>query len=120
MNTYDAIAGAVNRRRPVRPSRQDIALQAFVGAVLLRERQLGIDNLSTAARLVGVSRSSVSAAVALLKHEDANLVARVLSGRESLRRAADEVRFCALMARAHLARFANVESKPDFVNAPLN
>jgi hypothetical protein len=63
MCTYDAIASAVNRRRYVRPPRQDLALQAFVGAVLLSERQLGVDTLTTAARLVGVSRSTMSAAL---------------------------------------------------------
>ena len=81
MGTYDAIEGVVKRRRPTRPPKQDLALQAFVGAILLSERQLGVDTLTTAARLVGVSRSTMSAAVALLKYRDADLVARVLSGR---------------------------------------
>ena len=52
MGTYDAIEDAVKRRRPTRPPKQDLALQAFVGAVLLSERQLGVDTLTTAARLV--------------------------------------------------------------------
>jgi hypothetical protein len=120
MCTYGAIKDAV-KRRPARPRKQDLALQAFVGAVLLSERQLGVDTLTTAARLVGVSRSTVSAAVALLKSQDADLVARVLCGRESLHRAANEVRLEAHMTRelvAHCARVA--ESKPDIANAAVN
>jgi hypothetical protein len=121
MGTYDAIEDVVKRRRPTRPQKQNLALQAFVGAVLLSERQLGDDTLTTAARLVGVSRSSVSAAVALLKSQDANLVARVLCGRESLHRAANEARLEAHMTPelvAHCTRGA--ESKPDIANAAVN
>jgi hypothetical protein len=121
MGTYDAIEGVVKRRRLTRPPKQDLALQAFVGAILLSERQLGVDTLTTAARLVGVSRSTMSAAVALLKYRDADLVARVLSGRESLHRAANEVRLEGRMAReliAHCARVA--ESKPDSANLVVN
>ena len=63
----------------------------------------------------------MSAAVALLEYRDADLVARVLSGRESLHRAANEVRLEARMTRelvAHCARVA--ESKPDIANAAVN
>jgi hypothetical protein len=124
MNTYGAIASAVNRRHHVRPSRQDLALQAFVGAVLLSERQLGVDTLTTAARLVGVSRFTVSAALALHKSQNADLVARVLCGRESLHRAANEVRLEAHMARELVAFLADAkpraEPQIDIVNAAVN
>ena len=121
MGTYDAIEDAVKRRRPTSPLKQDLALQAFVGAVLLSERQLGVDTLTTAARLVGVSRYTMSAAVALLKYQDADLIARVLSGRESLHCAANEVRLEARMARELIAQCARVaESKPDIANPAVN
>ena len=121
MGTYNAIEGAVKRRRPTCPPKQDLALQAFVGAVLLSKRQLGVDTLTTAARLVGVSCFTMSAAVAFLEYRDADLVARVLSGRESLHRAANEVRHEARMARELIARCARVaESKSDTTNAAVN
>jgi hypothetical protein len=124
MGTYGAIKDAV-KRRPARPQKQDLALQAFIGAVLLSERQLGVDTLTTAARLVGVSRSTMSAAVTLLKSQDANLIARVLCGRESLHRAANEARLEAHMTRelvAHCERSAArvAESKTDIANAAVN
>ena len=63
----------------------------------------------------------MSAAVALLEYRDADLVARVLSGRESLHRAANEVRLEARMARELIAHCAGVaESKPDLANAVVN
>jgi hypothetical protein len=124
MCTYAAIKDAVKRRRPARSPKQDLALQAFVGAVLLSEGQLGVDTLTTAARLVGVSRSTVSAAVALLKSQDADLVARVLCGRESLHRAANDVRLEARMTRELVAFLADAkpraEPQTDIVNAAVN
>jgi hypothetical protein len=93
MTIYDVIQSHVNRARHHhgRSPRQNRALQAFVGAYLFRERALGIDTITRAAIAAGVTRSSVSAALIILQSEQSLLAAYVLSGRETLNRAAKTV-----------------------------
>jgi hypothetical protein len=74
-----------------RPPKHNRALQAFVGAHLLRERELGVDSITKAAIASGATRAAVSAALTILQSEDATLAAGVLAGRESLSRAASRV-----------------------------
>jgi hypothetical protein len=75
-----------------RPPKYNRALQAFIGAHLLRERALGIDSITKAAIASGTTRAAVSAALTILHTEDVTLAASVLAGRESLFRAASRVR----------------------------
>jgi hypothetical protein len=71
---------------------QNRTLQAFIGAYLLHERLLGIDTATQAAIATGVTRAAIINALLILQSENAILAAYVLSGRETLTRAAKTVR----------------------------
>jgi hypothetical protein len=95
MTIYALLQKYVNgaRHHHGRAPKQNRALQAFIGAYLVRERVLGIDTATKAAIATGVTRGAVEAALIILQSEGTDLLAsHVLSGRETLTRGAKTVR----------------------------
>jgi hypothetical protein len=88
------ITDHVNRlqsRNGVAP-KADPVLRAFVAAWLLQHHLLGVDTITKATVVSGSSRPSVEAALTILKSEDEQLQARVLTGCISLQDAAARIK----------------------------
>jgi hypothetical protein len=94
MTIYALIEKYVNgvRHHNGQAPKQNRALQAFIGAHLLRERLLGIDTATQAAIATGVTRAVIINASLILQSENAILAAYVLSGGETLSGGAKAVR----------------------------
>ena len=60
------------------------SLQAFIAALLLRDRALGIHTVTAASVCCGVPRACVQAAREILESESPDLALDVLRGREPL------------------------------------
>jgi len=79
------------RHQHGRLPKHDRALQAFVGAHLLRERELGVDSVRKAAIASGTTPAAVGAARTILQSDDTALGTSALEGRETPARAAGKV-----------------------------